>query len=109
MQESRSGMSSSLMVLVIMMVSTFAMACDEEGSKAPASLDAPRAEVVREPILTGSPDNAPGQILGLERVVFPPGAEAEPHSHPGMQLATVLEGSLRFTVLRGAVSLTRAD
>jgi quercetin dioxygenase-like cupin family protein len=55
------------------------------------------------------PGAAPGYRLRLTRFTFAPGAGNEPHTHPGMQLAYVEAGALRFTVVRGEVRIRRAS
>jgi quercetin dioxygenase-like cupin family protein len=67
-----------------------------------------------EPIATdllgeARPGAAPGYRLRLMRFTFAPGAGNEPHTHPGMQLAYVEAGALRYTVLRGEVRIRRAS
>jgi quercetin dioxygenase-like cupin family protein len=67
-----------------------------------------------EPIVTdllgeARPGAAPSYRLRLTRFTFAPGAGNEPHTHPGMQMAYVESGALRFTVLRGEVRIRRAS
>ena len=51
----------------------------------------------------GQPEGAAGLTLELTRVIIPAGAEIAPHTHPGMQLAVVVEGTLTYSVLTGEV------
>lgn len=64
--------------------------------------------VVREVIMSGNPEAAPGQILELVRYTIPAGLTLPAHTHPGMQVATIESGTLHYTVLEGEVPLTRA-
>ena len=57
--------------------------------------------VVREAFATGSPVAAPGQQLQLVRYVIQPGTTLPPHTHPGMQIARVESGTLRYTLVAG--------
>ena len=68
---------------------------------------APSAQAERIDLATGLPAFAPGYRLSLTRAVIPPGAAFPPHRHPGMQVALVQAGTLRFTVFRGAVKVYR--
>ena len=60
-------------------------------------------ETVRQILHAGQPEGARGQTLELTRVIVPAGAEIAPHTHPGMQLAVVVEGTLTYSVLTGEV------
>jgi quercetin dioxygenase-like cupin family protein len=64
--------------------------------------------VTREVLSDGSPAKAPGQQLLLLRFTFEPGAVIPPHTHPGMQTAYVLSGTLGYTVLCGYAEVVRA-
>lgn len=66
------------------------------------------SEVVRQFFQAATTDKAPGQTLGLSRVVVPAGKDIAAHTHPGTQLAVITEGTLTYTVLRGEVQVTRA-
>jgi quercetin dioxygenase-like cupin family protein len=65
------------------------------------------AQAERVDLATGLPAFAPGYRLSLTRAVIPPGAAFPPHRHPGMQVAFIQAGTLRFTVFRGAVKVFR--
>ena len=67
------------------------------------------ADVVRQPLQTTASEKAPGQIVGLTRVVIPAGQSIAAHTHPGPQLAVILEGTLTYTVIRGEVQITRGS
>jgi quercetin dioxygenase-like cupin family protein len=73
----------------------------------PASNPAPTG-VTREVLSSGEPASAPGYVLELVRYVIPVGALLPPHVHPGMQVAIIESGTLTYTVLDGAVPVTRA-
>jgi hypothetical protein len=62
---------------------------------------APKAQ--RVDLAAGSPSFAPGYKLSLTRAVIPAGAAFPPHRHPGMQVAYVESGTLRYKVFRGGV------
>jgi len=64
--------------------------------------------VVREVLGTGLPPAAPGQALQLVRFTIAPGTTLPVHTHPGMQVAWLASGTLRYTVVRGQVRITRA-
>jgi hypothetical protein len=65
------------------------------------------AQPERIDLATGLPRFAPGYRLSLTRAVIPPGAAFPPHRHPGMQVAFIEAGTLRFTVFRGSVKVFR--
>ncbi len=45
--------------------------------------------------------------MSLTEAVLPPGAAFPPHRHPGMQVAYIESGTLKFTVFRGSVKVFR--
>jgi quercetin dioxygenase-like cupin family protein len=65
-------------------------------------------DVQRQFFQTVTPDKAPGETLGLSRVVIPAGKDIAAHTHPGAQLAVITEGTLTYSVLRGEVKIARA-
>jgi quercetin dioxygenase-like cupin family protein len=65
--------------------------------------------VTREVLGDGTPLAAPGQTLSLVRYTFAPGAVIAPHTHPGEQAATVVSGTLGYTVLCGHADVVRAS
>jgi quercetin dioxygenase-like cupin family protein len=77
---------------------------DDDGSTSAA---AGVTEVARQLLQSDTPSTAPGQDLQLTRVIIPAGMDIATHTHPGPQLATIAEGTLTFTVIRGQVHLTR--
>lgn len=90
-----------IMALLIAMTG-FTVTAQDNASPAPA-------EVVREVLVQGSPDGAPGQVLQLVRYTIPGNTRLPVHIHPGMQAAWVESGTLHYTVLEGVVHFTRAD
>jgi quercetin dioxygenase-like cupin family protein len=64
-------------------------------------------QIVRQVLQEGEPASASGQLLQLTRVIIPGGMEIAPHTHPGMQQAIVVEGTLMYTVIEGEAQLTR--
>jgi quercetin dioxygenase-like cupin family protein len=65
-------------------------------------------EVTRKVLQSGFSDAAPGQMLELTRVVIPAAKEIAPHTHPGPQLALIVEGTLSYSVLSGEVQVRRS-
>lgn len=67
------------------------------------------APIVREVLGDGEPVAAPGQTLELVRFTIAPGTILPAHTHPGMQVAWLESGELRYTVVSGGeVPITRA-
>ncbi len=64
-------------------------------------------EVVRNLYVTGTDETAPGQLLELSQVIVPAGDAIAPHTHPGTQLAIIVQGTLTYTVIDGEVEVTR--
>ena len=64
--------------------------------------------VVREVLSSGDPASAPGDVLELVRYTIPAGTKLPAHTHPGMQVAQIVSGTLSYTVLEGTVPVTRA-
>jgi quercetin dioxygenase-like cupin family protein len=58
-------------------------------------------------LAAGYPRFAKGYRLSLTEAIVPPGAGFPPHRHPGMQVAYVESGTLRFTVYKGKVKIFR--
>jgi quercetin dioxygenase-like cupin family protein len=83
-------------------------ACGGDGDDVPQEATQAGAEVTREVLQSGFSDAAPGQQLELTRVVIPPGKEIAPHTHPGPQLALIVEGTLTYSVVSGEVRVTRS-
>lgn len=75
----------------------------QTGTPVPAS-----GSVVREVLSSGNPVAAPGEVLELVRYTIPAGTRLPAHTHPGMQAATIVSGTLLYTVVEGEVPVTRA-
>jgi quercetin dioxygenase-like cupin family protein len=88
-------MTRALLAAVIVAAVIGGLACgDDDGSSGGTS-----GQVTREILAAlGSLEHAPGQELGLSRVVVPPGEAIAPHTHPGVQMAFIAEGTLTYTV-----------
>lgn len=56
---------------------------------------------VRDVLVSGLPERAPGQELQLARYTIQPGTTLALHTHPGMQIAWIAEGVLTYTVVEG--------
>lgn len=60
-------------------------------------------------LAAGYPSFAHGYRLSLTEAVLPPGTGFPPHRHPGMQVAYVRSGTLRYTVYQGTVKIFRGQ
>ena len=56
---------------------------------------------------SGLPDAAPGEALGLRRIIFEPDGGVPLHMHPGALVLYVESGELTYTVLEGNVQIQR--
>jgi quercetin dioxygenase-like cupin family protein len=65
-------------------------------------------QVERQLLQSALPATAGGQLLELTRVIIPARQEIASHTHPGPQLAVIVEGTLTYTVHKGEVAVTRA-
>jgi quercetin dioxygenase-like cupin family protein len=63
--------------------------------------------VVREVLSRGMPIAAGGDALELVRYTIPPDTTLPVHTHPGMQVAWIVSGTLHYTVVEGTVPLHR--
>lgn len=85
-------------------------ACADGSSSSSVTTSTTAVAVVREILATDAePPGAPGRTLTLVRYTIAPGAQLAPHTHPGVQLATIQAGTLTYTVLSGTASVKRAD
>jgi quercetin dioxygenase-like cupin family protein len=96
-----------IMILAAVLALVFA-ACGGDGDVIPQGGEQAGAEVTREVLQSGFSAAAPEQQLELTRVVIPPGKEIAPHTHPGPQLALIVEGTLTYSVVSGEVRVTRS-
>jgi quercetin dioxygenase-like cupin family protein len=55
------------------------------------------------------PPTAPGETLQLALISVPPGTSLPVHSHPGVQIASVVQGELTYHVLQGSATINRAE
>jgi quercetin dioxygenase-like cupin family protein len=55
------------------------------------------------------PPGAPGKTLTLIRYTIPAAAKLAPHTHPGVQLASIQSGTLTYTVVSGTIPLKHRD
>jgi quercetin dioxygenase-like cupin family protein len=68
----------------------------------------PAQPIVNEVLARGLPNDAPGQVLQLERYTFAPDAVIPTHTHPGAYLIYVESGDFGFTVIKGDAEITPA-
>ena len=92
---------------VIVAVSLLALlvACGSSGNQSPAH---GVTAVTRQLLQSSASDRAAGQSLDLVRVIIPAGQTIAPHTHPGVQLAFIADGTLTYSVIQGEVQVTRA-
>jgi hypothetical protein len=65
--------------------------------------------VVREILAhMDSPPGAPGRRLTLVRYTIAPAAQLAPHIHPGVQVASILSGTLTYQVVSGTATIHRS-
>jgi quercetin dioxygenase-like cupin family protein len=93
------------LALLLALAAGLVLACggDDDDSVVGANVD----EVVRNLLQTATDETAPGQELVLSQVIVPPGDAIAPHTHPGTQLAVIVQGRLTYTVIDGEVEVTR--
>jgi quercetin dioxygenase-like cupin family protein len=95
----------SLAIFAAVVVALLLAACgDDDGDE--SGWSAFSTEIVRQVVEAGEPESAPGQLLELTRVIIPGGMEIAPHTHPGLQLAVVVQGALTYSVIEGEVQVT---
>jgi Cupin domain len=76
-----------------------------EARRAASAASAPQPQ--RIDLAAGYPNFVHGYRLSLTEAVLPPGTGFPPHRHPGMQVAYVRSGTLRYTVFQGRVKIFR--
>jgi hypothetical protein len=74
-----------------------------EAGRATSATSASTAQ--RIDLAAGYPSFARGYRLSLTEAVLPAGAGFPPHRHPGMQVAYIQAGTLRYTVFKGKVKI----
>ncbi len=65
--------------------------------------------ITRAALGQASPENAPGQVLYLQRVTIAPGAKLVEHFHEGTQVARIVSGVLTYDIASGSATLTHVD
>jgi quercetin dioxygenase-like cupin family protein len=90
---------------VVVVVALAAVAC---ALFATSARTAP-PHATRVDLASGPPALAPGYQLSLKRATIPAKAAFPPHRHPGMQVAYVQAGTIRYTVYRGEVHVYRGN
>lgn len=93
--------------LLLVAVALFASGVAHGGAQTPIPAT-PEPGVVREVLSHGEPVAAPGKVLELVRYTIPPDTTLPAHTHPGMQTAMIVSGTLHYTVVEGEVPLYRA-
>jgi len=107
--EARMNRPLTRLCAVLLLSASIIAACGGDDDEPQAGGWAPYAtQVERQLLQAGSPTEAPRQSLELTRVIVPGGEQIAAHTHPGMQLAVIVEGTLTYTVIQGAVQVTRA-
>ena len=56
-----------------------------------------------------TPATAPNETLQLSLIAIPPGTSLPVHTHPGVQIASVVQGELTYYVLQGSATINRAE
>lgn len=98
----------ALLLMLLMTLGQAAVVTGASGEATPAATPAAPA-VVREVINEGEPASAPGMVLQLVRYTIPGDIALPAHTHPGMQVNTIVSGTLTYTVVEGSATITRAD
>jgi uncharacterized RmlC-like cupin family protein len=65
--------------------------------------------ITRAELGQASPENAPGQVLYLQRVTIAPGAKLVQHFHQGTQVARIVSGVLTYNIASGTATLTHVN
>jgi hypothetical protein len=101
--KSRTGRLAFVAVGVALLLGAIGVLATQSGD------DEVAAGVTRVRLGQVSPENAPGQVLYLERVTIAPGAKLAEHFHEGTQVARVVSGVLTYNIVSGTAVVTRAD
>jgi quercetin dioxygenase-like cupin family protein len=102
-------LSALFLALILTTTGVFAGACSDDEEPRVTSPAGGITEVTRQVLQSAMSDTAPGQLVELQRVIIPAGQEIATHTHPGPQLAVVVEGTLTYTVIRGQVQVARSS
>jgi quercetin dioxygenase-like cupin family protein len=103
------GRVFGLAVVAILALGLLVAACggDDDGGRGDVLQPADGIDAItRQVIEEGEPASAAGQLLQLTRVIIPAGMEIAPHTHPGLQQAVIVEGTLTYSVIEGEVAVT---
>ena len=99
--------------LTLFLILVVAAACSDgmDGPTKPTGLGPASAvePVVREILAqTDNPPGAPGRRLTLVRYTIAPAAQLAPHVHPGVQVASIVSGTLTYQIVSGTATIHRA-
>jgi quercetin dioxygenase-like cupin family protein len=100
--------AASLVATIVVFFAALGAACADNRGEQVLTPARGVTEVTRQSLADATSPRAPGQTISLSRVVIPAGQEIAPHTHPGAQLATIAEGTLTYSVIRGEVRIIRA-
>lgn len=101
------SLSGWVLILALLVAMTGVTVAAQHEATPPATPAA--STVVREVINEGEPASAPGMTLQLVRYTIPGNIALPAHTHPGMQVNTIVSGTLTFTVVEGEAAIIRAD
>jgi hypothetical protein len=81
-----------------------------DGVRGPTEPTANTPEPVVREILAqmDSPPGASGRRLTLVRYTIAPAAQLAPHIHPGVQVASIVSGTLTYEIVSGTATIQRA-
>lgn len=96
-------------LLALLCVVVVGISCGDSGRRPFGPSQTPAGPPVVREILgqTEGPPGAPGRRLTLVRYTIAPGAELAPHVHPGIQMASILSGTLSYRVVSGIATVQR--
>ena len=104
----RAGKRIALIVVIVLsLAGPVASGLAAQDAATPTAGTPTPAAVVREVLSNGDPAAAPDENLALVRYTIPAGIRLPAHTHPGMQAATIVSGTLLYTVVDGSVPVTR--
>ena len=98
----------TVVLTLLLALGSAGIAVSAQPDATPAATPAAPA-VVREVINEGEPVSAPGMTLQLVRYTIPGDIALPAHTHPGMQVNTIVSGTLTYTAVDGEAAITRAD
>lgn len=105
----RSRFLSPLLLALMLAVAACSSSADTTENEAAAAEPVAAAPTAVTKTIFGMhvPKTAKGQDLYLYEVVVPVGAEIAAHTHPGMQIAHIQEGTLTYDILDGTAIIIR--